>query len=43
MFNSRDTKDGFYEELENVFDQFLRYNMKLLSDWNTEVGREGIF
>jgi exonuclease III len=38
------TKDSFYEELEQVFDQFLRYHMKiLLGDFNAKVGREDIF
>jgi endonuclease/exonuclease/phosphatase family metal-dependent hydrolase len=31
-------------ELEQVFDQFPRYRMKiLLGDFNAKVGREGIF
>jgi hypothetical protein len=35
------TKDTFYKELECVFDQFLKYHMKiLLGDSNTEVQRE---
>jgi hypothetical protein len=39
-----DIKDSFYEELEQVFDQFPRYHMKiLLGDFNTKVGREDIF
>jgi hypothetical protein len=39
-----DVKDSFYEELERVFDQFLRYDMKiLLVDFNAKVGREIIF
>jgi hypothetical protein len=37
-------KDSFCEELGRVFDQFPRYNMKvLLGDINAEVGREDIF
>jgi hypothetical protein len=37
-------KDSFYEELEWVFHQFLRYHMKiLLGDFNAKVGREDIF
>jgi hypothetical protein len=37
-------KDSFYEELEQVFDQFLRYYMKiLLLVFNAKVGREDIF
>jgi hypothetical protein len=36
-----DTKDSFYEEIEGVFDQFLKYHMKiLLGDFNAKVGRE---
>jgi endonuclease/exonuclease/phosphatase family metal-dependent hydrolase len=32
------------EELEGVFDQFLKYHMKiLLGDFNAKVGREDIF
>jgi hypothetical protein len=39
-----DVKDSFYEELGHVFDQFPRYNMKiLLGDFNAKVGREDIF
>jgi exonuclease III len=38
------TKDRFYEELEQVFDQFPRYHMKILmGDFNAKVGREDIF
>jgi hypothetical protein len=37
-------KDSFYEELEQVFDQFPRYHIKiLLGDFNAKVGRENIF
>jgi hypothetical protein len=37
-------KDSFYEELEQVFDQFPRYHMKILiGDFNAKVGREDIF
>jgi hypothetical protein len=37
-------KDRFYEELEHVFDNFPKYNMKfLLGDFNVNVGREDIF
>jgi hypothetical protein len=33
--------DSFYEELEEVFDQFPRYHTKiLLRDFNAKVGRE---
>jgi hypothetical protein len=38
------TKDSFYEELEQVFDQFPRYHMKiLLGDFSVKVGREDMF
>jgi exonuclease III len=38
-----DIKDSFYEELQQVFDQFPRYDMKiLLGDLNAKVGREDI-
>jgi exonuclease III len=41
---SNDVKDSFYEELGCVFDQFPRYNMKiLLDDFNVKVGRKDIF
>jgi hypothetical protein len=41
---SDDKKDSFYEEVGRVFDQFPRYNMKiLLGDFNAKVGREDIF
>jgi hypothetical protein len=37
-------KDSFYEELGHVFDQFRRYDMKIiLGDLNAKVGRENIF
>jgi hypothetical protein len=39
-----DIKDSFYEELEQVFDRFPRYHMKIfLGDFNAKVGREDIF
>jgi hypothetical protein len=39
-----DVKDSFYEELGRVFDQFPRYDMKIvLGDFNAKVGRENIF
>jgi hypothetical protein len=39
-----DIKDSFYEELEQVFDQFPGYHMKiLLGDFIAKVGREDIF
>ncbi len=37
-------KSFFYEELEQVFDHFPKYDMKiLLGDFNAKVGRENIF
>jgi hypothetical protein len=37
-------RDSFYEEVEQVFDQFPRYHMEiLLGDFNAKVGREDIF
>jgi hypothetical protein len=42
--NCDDSKDSFYEELEQVFDHFPRYHMKiLLGDFDAKVGRENIF
>jgi hypothetical protein len=39
-----DVRDRFSEELGRVFDQFSRYDMKiLLGDFNAKVGRENIF
>jgi hypothetical protein len=39
-----DVKDSFYEELEQVFDQFPRYHTKsLLGDFDAKVGWEDIF
>jgi hypothetical protein len=39
-----DIKDSVYEELEQVFDHFPRYHMKILvGDFNAKVGREDIF
>jgi hypothetical protein len=35
-------KNSFYEELDQLFNQFPRYHMKtLLGDFNAKVGREG--
>jgi hypothetical protein len=35
-------KDRFYEELEQAFDQFPRYHMKILmGDFKAKVGRDG--
>jgi exonuclease III len=39
-----DIKDRFYEDLEQVFDKFPKYHMKiLLGDFNAKVGSEDIF
>jgi hypothetical protein len=39
-----DIKESFYEELEQLFDQFLKYCTKILiGDFNAKGGREGIF
>ena len=39
-----ESKDSFYEELEQVSDYFPKYYMKnRLGDFNTKVGREIIF
>jgi hypothetical protein len=39
-----DSKDNFYEESEQVFDNFPKYHIKiLLGDFNEKVGRENIF
>jgi hypothetical protein len=41
---SDDVKDSFYEKLRRVFNQFPRYDMKILfCDFNVKVGREDIF
>ena len=41
---SGDLKDSFYEELEQVFDHFPKYHVKiLLGDFNAKGGRENIF
>jgi hypothetical protein len=41
---SDDIKDGFYEELEKVFDNFTNYHMKtLLGEFNSKAGKENIF
>ena len=41
---SDDSKDSFYEELEQVFDHFPRYHTKiLLGDFNVKVRRQDIF
>jgi hypothetical protein len=39
-----DITDSFYKELEQLFDQFCGYCIKiLLGDINAKVGREDIF
>ena len=39
-----DAKESFYEELEQVFDNFPKYHMKiLLGDFNANMGRKDIF
>ena len=39
-----ESKGKYYEELEQVFDHFPKYHMKmLLGDFNAKVGRENIF
>jgi hypothetical protein len=38
------SKNSFYEELEEVFDHFPKYYVKiLLGDFNAKVGREVYF
>ena len=38
-----DSEDSFYDELEQVFDHFPKYHMKIiLGDFNAKVGRESI-
>jgi len=41
---SDDSKDSFYVELEQVFDNFPKYHMNIiLGDFNANVGRKNIF
>ena len=41
---SEDLNNIFYEELEEVFDHFPKYHMKLLlGEFNAKLGREDIF
>ena len=41
---SDDSKDSFYEQLEQVYDHFPKYHKKiLLGDFNEKLGRENIF
>jgi hypothetical protein len=37
-----DVKDSFYEELERVFDKFLKYHMLILLG-DAKLGREDIY
>ena len=38
-----DSKDIFFEELEQLFEHFPKYHMKIiLRDFNAKVGRENI-
>jgi hypothetical protein len=40
MEKSDDSKDSFYQKLQQVFDDFPKYHMKiLLGDFNAKVGR----
>jgi hypothetical protein len=38
-----DIKNRYYEEIEQVFDKFPQYHMKILLDFSAEVGRKNIF
>jgi hypothetical protein len=41
---SDDSKDSFYKEREEVFDNFSKFHMKIiLGDFNAKLGREDIF
>jgi hypothetical protein len=41
---SDDSKHSFYKELEQIFDHFPKYHMKiLLGDFNAKLGRKDIF
>jgi hypothetical protein len=37
------SRDSFYEELQQVFDHFPQYQIKILLDFNAKLRREGIF
>jgi hypothetical protein len=39
---TEDVKDGFYGELERVFDKFPKYHKKMLGDISAKVVREYI-
>ena len=44
MRKSEDSKECFYEELEQVFDHFPKYHTKIiLGDFNAKVGIVDIF
>ena len=38
-----DSKDTFYEELEEVFYPFPKHHMKILLDFHAKVEKENIF
>jgi predicted nucleic acid-binding Zn ribbon protein len=39
-----DSKDSFCEKLEEVFDHFLKYHIKIVfRDFNAKLGRDDIF
>jgi len=41
---SDDSKDSLYEELEQIFNHFPKYHVKIqLGDLNAKVGQENIF
>jgi hypothetical protein len=40
---SDDINNSIYEELECILNQFLKYHMNILLDFNAKVGREDIF
>jgi len=41
---SEESKDSFYEELEQVFDHFTKYHTKiLLGDFNAKLGEREYF
>jgi hypothetical protein len=37
------SRDSFYEELQQVFDHFPQYQIKILLDFVAKLRREGIF
>jgi hypothetical protein len=40
---SDDSKDSFCKQLEQVFDNFPKYHMKILIDFNEKLGTDDIF